>query len=57
MTERVRVETHGGAGLIWLAAWLFTIGYLDLTFWRGVLALLVWPYYLGAFLGSMAGGS
>jgi len=29
--------------------WLFTIGFLELTFWKGVLALLLWPYYLGEF--------
>lgn len=39
----------GAAGPIWLIGWLFTIGFLKLTFWKGVLALIVWPYYLGAF--------
>jgi hypothetical protein len=29
-------------------AWLYTIGFLHLSFWRGVLALVIWPYYLGA---------
>ena len=41
--ETVRIEQHGVAGMLWVAAWLFTIGFLHLTFWRGVLALLVWP--------------
>ena len=45
--EKVRIEQHGFGGLLWLGAWLFTLGFLDLTFWRGVLALLLWPYYLG----------
>jgi hypothetical protein len=27
--------------------WLFTIGYLHLTFWKGVLAIIIWPYYIG----------
>lgn len=35
-------------GPIWFIGWLFTIGYLHLPFfWKGVLALIVWPYYLG----------
>ena len=34
-------------GLIWFIGWLFTLGYLKLGFWRGLLALLVWPYFLG----------
>lgn len=42
------------AGLAWFAAWLFAIGYLRLSFGQGVLALLLWPYYLGrAFAGSL----
>ncbi|MGE5176382.1 MAG: hypothetical protein ACM3JJ_08405 [Hyphomicrobiales bacterium] len=40
---------HGGvfAGPLWGIGWLFTIGFLKLTFWKGVLAIIVWPYYLG----------
>ena len=37
----------GGLGSLWLIGWLFTIGYLRLSFWRGVLAIIIWPYYLG----------
>ena len=52
MADEIKVRCKGGgcgAGPpIWLVGWLFTIGYLKLTFWKGVLALLVWPYYLGA---------
>ena len=46
--EKIRVEQHSSLGLIWIVGWLFTIGYLDLSFWRGVLALAIWPYDLGA---------
>jgi hypothetical protein len=57
MAERIRVETGSAAGMLWLAGWLFTIGYLDLTFWRGVLAILLWPYYLGVtFSSALTGG-
>ncbi len=56
MTERVRVETQSAAGMLWLASWLFTLGYLDLSFWRGVLAILLWPYFLGVALGAVANG-
>jgi hypothetical protein len=45
--EKIRIEQHSSIGLLWMAGWLFTIGYLKLTFWKGVLAILVWPYYLG----------
>lgn len=46
--QKISITQHGGLGLLWLAGWLFTLGYLDLSFWRGVLALFVWPYFLGA---------
>ena len=45
--EKIRVEHHSIAGTVWFAAWLFTIGFLKLHFWKGVLAILLWPYYLG----------
>jgi hypothetical protein len=44
---RIKIEQHSFMGIVWCAAWLFTIGYLHLDFWRGVLAIVVWPYYLG----------
>jgi len=33
--------------VLWFIGWLFTIGYLGLTFWKGVLALIIWPYFVG----------
>ncbi len=48
-TSKIRIENHSIAGTIWFMGWLFTIGFLKLTFWKGVLALLLWPYYLGEF--------
>jgi hypothetical protein len=45
--ERIRIEQHSSLGLVWFGGWLFTIGFLKLMFWKGVLALLLWPYYLG----------
>jgi hypothetical protein len=48
--DRIRIEQHSGLGVVWIAGWLFTIGYLKLAFWQGALALLIWPYDLGAAL-------
>jgi len=40
-------------GPVWFIGWLFTIGYLHLPFfWKGVLALIIWPYYLGRALAG-----
>ena len=49
--DKIRIEQHSGLGLMWIAGWLFTIGYLDLHFWRAVLAVVIWPYDIGAALG------
>jgi len=46
--EKIRIENHTFSGGLWIAAWLFTIGFLNLAFWHGVFAIIIWPYYLGA---------
>ncbi|NNL87670.1 MAG: hypothetical protein HKP25_01245 [Marinicaulis sp.] len=39
--------------MLWLIGWLFSIGYLKLGFWKGVLALFVWPYFIGADIADL----
>ena len=51
--ERIRIEQHSWTGTLWAFGWLFTIGYLHLPFWKGVLALLLWPYYLGLTFSAL----
>ena len=54
--DRIRIEQHGLAGAVWFWAWLFTIGLLHLSFWRALLGLVIWPYYLGvAFAPKLLG--
>jgi hypothetical protein len=53
--EKIRIEQHSSIGLLWAAGWLFTIGYLGLGFWQGVLALIVWPYFLGVHFTPIPG--
>lgn len=48
---KVKVVEHGAKGGIWFIGWLFTIGFVHLSFWQGVLGLVIWPYYLGRSLG------
>ncbi len=47
--QKIKIEQHSSLGAVWVWGWLFTIGFLHLTFWEGVLALVLWPYYLGVF--------
>jgi hypothetical protein len=51
--EKIKIEQHSFMGILWCWAWLFTIGFLHLTFWKGVLAIVLWPYYLGTWLSSL----
>lgn len=44
--ERIKIENHTFSGAMWFIGWLFTIGFVHLAFWKGVLAVVIWPYYL-----------
>jgi len=51
--RKIKVENHSFTGFSWFAFWLFTIGILHLDFWHGVLAIILWPYYLGLELSKL----
>jgi hypothetical protein len=53
--DRIKSEQHSGVGLLWIAGWLFTVGYSELTFLQGVLAIFIWPYFLGSDLAAFDG--
>lgn len=52
MADKIRIEQHSVGGMLWGAGWLFSIGFLHLTFWKGLLAVVLWPYYLGILFSS-----
>lgn len=52
--EKIKIENHTFSGGLWAIGWLFTIGYVGLTFWQGVLAIIIWPYYLGVAAAAMS---
>ena len=41
--EKIKIEQHSFMGMLWFGTWLFTIGFLQLTFWKGFLAIVLWP--------------
>jgi hypothetical protein len=41
----VKVDT--GMGIIWFIGWLFTISFAKLIWWKAILGLVIWPYWLG----------
>ena len=49
--ERIRIEQHSAMGTLWFIGWLFTIGYLHLTFWKGFLAIVLLLTGLGLGYG------
>ncbi len=51
--QKIHIEQHSFVGCLWFAAWLFTIGFLHLSFWKGVFALVIWPYYIGVHFSAL----
>ncbi len=40
----------GIVGIFWYAGWLFTIAFVELVWWKAILGIVIWPYYLGTAL-------
>jgi hypothetical protein len=54
MDRSVKIVQHTSLGMFWVIGWLFSIGFLNLGFFQALLALLIWPYYLGAHFAAQA---
>lgn len=52
MDRKINITQHSSLGTLWIAGWLFSIGYLKLGFWTGLIGILVWPYFIGAHLAG-----
>jgi len=49
--ETMNKGTAGTTGaFIWFMGWLFTIGFAGLVWWKIILGLVVWPFYLGQYI-------
>lgn len=46
-TKHKHIHNDGSFGIVWVIGWMFTIGFLKLIWWKALLALVVWPWYLG----------
>ncbi len=51
--QKIKVENHSMSLGLWIMGWLFTIGFLSLSFGKGLLAIFIWPYYLGRFVAGI----
>jgi hypothetical protein len=38
------------AGAIWVIGWWFTIGLAKLIWWKALIAIVFWPWFLGVAL-------
>lgn len=47
--DKIKIEQHTMSAGFWFLGWLFTLGFLGLSFGKGLLALVLWPYFLGVF--------
>ncbi len=53
-TKTVKVKNlPDPGGVVWVIGWLFSLGLLKFTFWKSVLAIILWPYYLGDFISTL----
>jgi len=41
---------NGLGGMLWFAGWLFTLGFANLAWWKALLAICLWPYFLALAL-------
>lgn len=55
MSDEKTVSISVGLGLPWFTLWIFTVAFAKLCFYQGVLALALWPYYLGEALRVVVG--
>jgi hypothetical protein len=46
-----KATPQGGlSGMLWFTGWLFTIGFAELVWWKALLGLVLWPYFLALAL-------
>ena len=53
--QKIKIEQYGFTAFSWFAGWLFTVGFLGLSFWKGVLAIIFWPYFIGVAVAGFIG--
>ena len=48
--SNVSCENPAFIGTIWFVGWMFTIGFAKLVWWKAIIAVVLWGYFLGAAL-------
>ena len=47
MANGKTVASGQTAVFLWFMGWLFTIAFAELVWWKIILGIVVWPYFLG----------
>jgi hypothetical protein len=45
-----RRSSGDAGGLFWFGGWLFTIAFAKLVWWKALLGIVLWPYFLALAL-------
>jgi hypothetical protein len=48
-----RCVSGASGGAIWFIGWLFTMSFAQLAFWKVVVGIVIWPFFLGEALRGM----
>lgn len=51
--EKIKIKNQAFTAFSWFAAWLFTISFLDLPLLKAILAIILWPYYIGEYIRAI----
>jgi hypothetical protein len=46
VVSRTRPAPSSLSGTLWFGGWLFTIAFAKLVWWKALLGLVIWPYFL-----------
>lgn len=47
------VDNASMMGGLWIMGWLFTLGFLKISLFKGLLAIVLWPYYIGEHVAAL----
>lgn len=50
--QKIEVDAVTRSAHLWFIGWLFTIGFAQLGIGKGILAIVLWPYFLGSTLAG-----
>ncbi|MBI2853416.1 MAG: hypothetical protein HYX87_00665 [Chloroflexi bacterium] len=43
------------SGTVWFIGWLFTISFAQLAWWKIIVGLVIWPFFLGDAARTLVG--